>query len=152
VSDETQPSPTAQQAAEIRQGVLRLAWRMRARRAGNALSSTKLAILGHLHAAGPSTPGEISAAGDHQPQALTRALADLAHDDLLTRTRDDRDRRQALLTITAAGRDALRADMAERDAWLAGALTDLTATEREVLRLAARLMERLAAQPGGAAR
>jgi DNA-binding MarR family transcriptional regulator len=149
VSDETQPPLTAQQAAEIRQGVLRLSWRMRARRAGGALSSTKLAILVHLHATGPATPGEISAAGDHQPQALTRALADLAHDDLLTRTRDHRDGRQSLLTITAAGRAALRADMADRDAWLADALTTLTDTEREVLRLAARLMERLA---GGAAR
>ena len=136
-------------AAQIRQGVLLLSWRMRARRSPGALSSTKVAVLGHLHTGGAATPGELAAAGGHQPQALTRVLADLTTDGLITRTKDRRDGRQALLSITDAGRRAFRADMAERDAWLATAISDLTDTEREVLRLGARLMEKIA---GGAAR
>jgi hypothetical protein len=44
----------------------------------------------------------------------------------------------------APGRLALERDMAERDAWLAGALASLSATERGVLELAAELMERVA--------
>jgi hypothetical protein len=38
--------------------------------------------------------------------------------------------------------------MARRDAWLSEALASLTETEQEVLRLAARLMDRLAETPG----
>jgi DNA-binding MarR family transcriptional regulator len=53
-----------------------------------------------------------------------------------------------LLEITDAGRAALHRDMARRDAWLSGALAGLTETEQEVLRLAARLMDRLAETPG----
>jgi DNA-binding MarR family transcriptional regulator len=49
-----------------------------------------------------------------------------------------------VLTLTEDGRRALERDMAERDAWLATALGTLSETEREVLRLAGALMDRLA--------
>jgi DNA-binding MarR family transcriptional regulator len=75
---------------------------------------------------------------------LTRVLAELARDGLIIRTRGDQDHRQVVLEITTAGRQALRRDMAGRDAWLSSELADLTDTEREVLRLAGRLMDRLA--------
>ncbi|HEY1623759.1 MAG TPA: hypothetical protein VGG16_08160 [Streptosporangiaceae bacterium] len=39
-------------------------------------------------------------------------LAELAADDLVIRTRSTQDRRQVLIEITDAGRDALRRDMA----------------------------------------
>lgn len=41
-----------------------------------------------------------------------------------------------MLSLTAAGRKALEADMAGRDAWLAEALDGLTGTEAGVLVLA----------------
>jgi hypothetical protein len=44
------------------------------------------------------------------------------------------------------GRDALRRDMAGRDQWLTSALKDLSETELGVLRLAGRLLDRLAGQ------
>jgi hypothetical protein len=50
------------------------------------------------------------------------------------------------LAITAKGADALAHDMAARDAWLAGALHELTPAERGVLALAAQLMERIATE------
>jgi DNA-binding MarR family transcriptional regulator len=131
-------------AAEIRQGVTRLAQRLRAERAPGALSVNKLSVLSHLHRYGPATPGELAAADHQHPQSLTRVFAELEQEALVSRSPDPRDRRQVLLAIRPAGVRALARDMAERDAWLAGALGGLNETEREVLRLAARLMDRLA--------
>ena len=62
---------------------------------------------------------------------------------MLTRSRDERDRRQFVLEITEAGRHALAADMRSRDAWLAEAMLELTETERQLLYLAGVLMDRL---------
>jgi hypothetical protein len=41
------------------------------------------------------------------------------------------------------------ADMADRDAWLTAALSELTEAEVDLLRIAGRLMDRLAQAPGG---
>ncbi|HEY3953362.1 MAG TPA: MarR family transcriptional regulator [Streptosporangiaceae bacterium] len=131
-------------ATEIRQGVTRLSRRLRSERPSGGLSSSKLSVLSYLLRSSPATAGEAAAADHQQPQSLTRVLAELERDRLITRTRDEQDRRQSLLTITEAGRQALRRDMAQRDDWLASALTGLTETERELLRLAARLMDRIA--------
>jgi DNA-binding MarR family transcriptional regulator len=49
-----------------------------------------------------------------------------------------------VLSITPAGIDALAHDMAQRDAWLVSALAGLTDAERQVLRIAGTLMDRLA--------
>src|SRR5262249_23542029 len=54
------------------------------------------------------------------------------------------DRGQELLASARDGKAAFDRDMAGRDAWLAGALARLGETEREILRLAGGLMERVA--------
>lgn len=91
--------------------------------------------------------GALAAADHQQPQSLTRVFAELQSDGLINRTRDGHDGRQRVLELTQTGRQALALDMAQRDAWLDVALADLTETEREVLLLAARLMNRLADSP-----
>ncbi|WP_105970774.1 MarR family winged helix-turn-helix transcriptional regulator [Streptomyces geranii] len=131
-------------AAEVRQGVTRLARRLRAVRSPGTLSNNKLGVLGTLHRNGPSTPGELAETERQQPQSLTRVFAELEADGLVTRARDRRDGRQSVLSLTPAGREALRAEMAERDAWLATRMAELTETERQVLLLAGRLMDAMA--------
>ncbi|MBL1113034.1 MarR family transcriptional regulator [Streptomyces sp. 110] len=131
-------------SAGIRQGVVRLARRLGAERPADGLSLNKSSVLGHLRRNGPMSAGALAAADRQQPQSLTRVFAELQRDGLISRTRDDRDGRQRLLEITEAGREALAHDMAQRDAWLDTALTGLNETERQVLLLAARLMDRLA--------
>ena len=138
------PRSFTESAAEIRQGATRLAQRLRAERSSGALSINKLSVLSHLYRHGPTTPGELAAAEHQQPQSLTRVFAELEHDGLVSRARGTRDRRQSVIDITAAGLDALARDMAERDAWLASAIAELTETERQVLRLAGSLMDRIA--------
>ncbi|MHB9862775.1 MarR family winged helix-turn-helix transcriptional regulator [Streptomyces sp. YIM S03343] len=134
-------------AAEIRQGVLRLARRMSAERPADGLSINKSSVLAHLRRNGPMSAGALAAADHQQPQSLTRVFAELERDGLVSRTRDSHDGRQRVLELTEEGRKALAHDMAQRDAWLDGALDDLTETEEQVLLLAARLMNRLADSP-----
>ncbi|MFJ1704266.1 MarR family winged helix-turn-helix transcriptional regulator [Kitasatospora sp. NPDC088346] len=131
-------------AAEVRQGATRLARRLRAERSPEGLSLNKLSVLGHLRRHGSMSAGALAAADHQQPQSLTRVFAELERDGLVTRVRDLRDRRASVLELTVAGRDVLTRDMAERDTWLAVALAELSDTERQVLVLAARLMDRLA--------
>jgi DNA-binding MarR family transcriptional regulator len=71
-------------------------------------------------------------------------FAELERDGLIVRTPSEQDRRESVLDLTDAGREVLAADAAQRDGWLTGALSELTETEVQVLRLAASLMDRLA--------
>ncbi|WP_329122986.1 MarR family winged helix-turn-helix transcriptional regulator [Streptomyces sp. NBC_01465] len=140
--DSESPAPT------IRRGAIRLARRLRAERPADALSVGKVGVLGHLHRHGPSTPGDIAAAEHQQPQSLTRIFAELERDGLIVRSPSERDRRRVLLELTRDGLVVLVGDMAARDAWLEGAIAGLSETEREVLRLAGALMERIAESAG----
>jgi DNA-binding MarR family transcriptional regulator len=119
---------------------------------GGGLPLTTVSVLGLLTRHGAMTPGEIATRLRAAPQSLTRtfrALEDAGH---AARTADPDDRRQALLAVTDAGREALAADMRPRDEWLARVMAaELTEAERELLGVAAKLMLRLAdvdAAPG----
>jgi DNA-binding MarR family transcriptional regulator len=134
-----------QLAAAVRRGTHQLARRLRLERPGHGESLLQLSILGHLYRRGPMTPGELAAAERIQPQSLTRTLASLSRDQLIARRPDDDDRRRSRLSISQAGERALLQDIGQRDSWLALAMAqELTCTERELLRLAAQLMGRLA--------
>jgi DNA-binding MarR family transcriptional regulator len=132
-------------ASAVRRATMRLARRLRAERPRPGISLQKLSVLAHLNRSGTLSPGEVAAADHIQPQSLTRALASLEHDGLIRRTADPRDQRRARLELTAGGAAVLHADMHQRDVWLARALSEqLTPTERQLLRLASELMQRLA--------
>jgi DNA-binding MarR family transcriptional regulator len=135
----------SESVASIRRGTIRLALRLRAERSANSLPPTMLSVLGHLHRSGPLTAGQLAAADRVQPQSLTRTLAALEEQDLIIRRPGEQDRRQSLLGITQDGRRRLIEDMRQRDAWLARAMhRTLSPTERDLLKLAGPLLERLA--------
>src|ERR1700729_4442092 len=118
-------------ASAVRRATMRLARRLRAERPRPGVSLQKLSVLAHLNRSGPLSPGEVAAADRIQPQSLTRALASLERDGLIRRTADPRDHRRARLELTADGLAVLRADMHQRDAWLARTISEqLTPTER----------------------
>src|SRR6185437_16877227 len=93
-------------------------------------------------------------------QSLTRIVAQLDLAGLIRRRQDEIDRRQLLIEITAKGNDLLAEDARRQNRWLAEALLrKLTRAERDVLLIAARLLDELTAeeallspadQPGGA--
>jgi DNA-binding MarR family transcriptional regulator len=136
------PEPT--RAATIRRGVIRLSSRLRAERPPGAMAGNKVSVLGHLNRYGPSTAGAIAAAANQQPQSLSRTFNELQLAGLIIRRPGELDRREVILSLTDAGRQALIADMASRDSWLQEALDSLSEAEAEILRVAAGLMERLA--------
>ncbi len=134
-----------QAATTVRRGTTRLARRLRMERPQAEGTLLELAILAHLSRRGPMTPGALAAAERLQPQSLTRALARLERSGLVIRRPDHEDRRRSLLAVTETGRAALGRDMQQRDAWLAAAMEQqLTRVERELLRMAGELMDRLA--------
>lgn len=124
---------------------MHIARRLRLERPADGLSSNKLAILAQLHRGGPATAREVADALHQLPQSLTRLLAELAEAKLIAREPGLQDRREVILTLTTPGLLALARDMAARDAWLEAALARLPPLERDLLLLAAPVLERLAA-------
>ncbi|GAA3577620.1 MarR family transcriptional regulator [Amycolatopsis ultiminotia] len=132
-------------AREVREGVGRLNWRMRAEADAPAPGAAVLAVLSRLYRAGTHTPGELAETERMHPQSLTRILATLTERGLVTRTADPSDGRRSLIDITAGGRAVLREYSVSREQWLAAALDrTLSPTEQQLLRMAAQLLKRLA--------
>jgi DNA-binding MarR family transcriptional regulator len=62
---------------------------------------------------------------------------------LLTRSPHPTDRRQVILSLTAAGDKLFKEERRRKEAWLAQRLGELTSEERAILRQAAPILERI---------
>ena len=112
------------------------------------MSYSQLDVLGWLEREGPMTNADLAAAERVTPQTMMRATTDLVASELISRAENPVDRRQVLLKITTAGATLVREDRRRRDTFLTKAMeTTLTPTERELLRLAAGLMDKLSEVP-----
>ncbi len=138
------PATDTALASALRLAVMRLARRMRSERADTALTLTQLATLATLERHGPLTPRELAAAERVTPPSMTRIAASLEGAGLATRTDHPSDGRQVLLAASPAGVALLREDRRRRDAWLSQRLRELDPADRDVLRRAAELLDRLA--------
>jgi len=147
------PSETAIDTAnQLHRSALRLLRLMRHNRSGEGPGMVMLSVLGHLYRHGTTTPTALASYLRIQPQSLTRLLADLQQRNLITRRPDEADRRQSLLAITAAGSELLTESVRDQRSDLARAIAaELTPAEQELLRIAAGLMDRLAAASGAQA-
>ena len=130
-------------ASELRMSVMRLARRLRQQRTDSDLTISQLAALATLDRHGPLTPGELAALERVQPPSMTRLVASLQVAGMVLRTDHPTDGRQVLLAPSPAGRALLKADRSRRDAWLAQQLRGLDAADRDLLRRAAHVLERL---------
>jgi DNA-binding MarR family transcriptional regulator len=74
---------------------------------------------------------------------MTRTLAALEELGLITRTPHATDGRQHLVALTSDAKALLREDRRRRDAWLSRRLAELTQDERDLLRAAAPLLDRI---------
>jgi DNA-binding MarR family transcriptional regulator len=94
---------------------------------------------------GPITASELADGERIQPQSATRVVADLERRGLIERLPDETDRRRILLRASAAGRALITEDRRQRDEWLSVAMAaTLTPAERDILLVAAHLIDRLA--------
>jgi DNA-binding MarR family transcriptional regulator len=135
-------------ATAMRISVSRLARRLRVERLGlggpeTALSDIQLAALAALERKGPMTPGELAEHEKVQPPSMTRVIAVLEERGLVLREPHSTDRRQVILTATADGRDLVQRVRRRREAWLAQRLQELTPEERQILRQAAPILEKI---------
>lgn len=123
---------------------MRLHRRLRKERPDNGLSLTNLSALGRLDRDGPLTASALAEAERIQPQSVSRVIADLERQGLVERLPDDTDRRRVLVRATDSGRSLMADDRRTRDEWLGVAMSSLTQAERDILVVAARLIDQLA--------
>ena len=132
-------------ASELRLSVMRLRRRLaNERHPDNPLSMGAMAVLGCLFRNGDLTVGELAAHERVQPPSMTRIVNALADGGYVVRRAHETDGRQVVVVLSERGRTTLLADRARRDAWLAQRLSGLTTDERDTLRRAAPILERLA--------
>ena len=132
-------------AAELRVSVMRLRRRLaNERHPDNPLSMGAMAVLGCLFRNGDLTVGELAALERVQPPSMTRTVNCLEDGGYVVRRRHETDGRQVVVVLSDLGRETVLADRERRDAWLARRLRDLTPEERDLLRRAAPVLERLA--------
>ncbi len=146
-----QPTPTgpepeiAEAAREVRESVVRLARRLRRHPQEHGVSNLGVSVLARLQRHRALTPRALSDGEHVAPQTLTRVLASLEEQGMVTRREDPTDGRRVLLELTPSGREVLRRDAERRERWLSEAMaTELTPAELRILRVAAELLGRLA--------
>jgi DNA-binding MarR family transcriptional regulator len=135
-------------ATTLRISITRLARRLRVERLGlggteTVLSYIPLAALAALERHDSMTPGELAEHEKVQPPSMTRVIAVLEERGLVRREPHATDRRQVVLTVTADGRDLVQRVRRRREAWLAQRLQELTPDERQILRAAAPILEKI---------
>jgi len=137
-------APEVDLAGELRLGSMRLARRLRVERGSDDLTLSQLAALGSLELHGECTVGELAHIERVKPPSMTRIVGSLVEAGLMTRRPHAVDGRQVVVDLTDAARELLIENRRRRTAWLALRLAELTPDERELLRHAAPLLNRLA--------
>jgi len=134
-------------ASELRLSVMRLRRRLAVERhPDNDLSLNAMAVLGALYRHGDLSVGALAARERVQPPSMTRTVTALEEGGYVARRPDESDGRVVVVVLTDLGRTTLLADRNRRDAWLATRLRELTPDERDVLRRAAPILERIASE------
>jgi len=123
---------------------MRLSRRLRAERSTDGLTVSQLSVLGVLEREGPLSPTQLAGLERVQPPSMTRIVAVLEELELVRREPHLTDGRQSVIALTDSGRSLLAEDRKRRQAWLACRLKELSSDEREALRVAVPILERLA--------
>ena len=133
-------------ASALRVSVARLNRRLRTERDPDSdqLSPGQFAVLGLLDRIGETAVGELAAHERVQPPSMTRTVSCLEEGGYVTRRPHETDRRQVVVALSEQGRAAVEAERRRRDHWLAVRLRELTPEERQVLRQAAPVLDKLA--------
>jgi DNA-binding MarR family transcriptional regulator len=146
---ERSAATAASLAGALRDAIMRLNRRLRQARPVGDLTMSQISALTTLGLAGVLSPRELAEQERVRPPTMTRIVAKLEDRGLVRRTPHPTDGRQVVLAATEAGRAAVVEHRRAGDAWLARALGDLPEEDRETLRRAADLLDRIARQAPG---
>jgi DNA-binding MarR family transcriptional regulator len=147
-SDDSPAAPDVNLLADrLHSAAIHLLRRLRTVDTASGLTAPRLSALSVIVFGGPLTLGALAAAEQVRPPTMTRLVAALERDGLVTREPDPTDGRQVLLRATSAGRRLLEEGRSRRTASLARRLSKLAPDELDGLWQAATQLERLARQP-----
>ncbi len=133
-------------ASALRSSTLRLSRQIRRQRVDGAdLTANQLGVLGALGKHDAMTIGELAAHEQVKPPSMTRIVSNMEEAGLVVRRPHDTDKRQIVVELTESAHALLHANRRRRDEWLQTKLKKLTPEERDILRKAAPVLERLAA-------
>lgn len=142
----TSPKSPSDAAAQLHQSMLGLLRVLKTGPAAGGISTAGIGVLGCLYRRGQATATDLAAYLRVQPQTLTRLIAALEKQKWITRRPDPGDGRRNLLEITDHGAGVLIENIRSRQELLARAIAGrLTPAEQDLLRIAAVLMDKLAA-------
>ncbi|HEX4140485.1 MAG TPA: MarR family transcriptional regulator [Candidatus Methylacidiphilales bacterium] len=113
----------------------------------DAPSQSEHQVMVWLDEKGAMTPRALADAQNVRPQTVQQTLDALERRKFITRADHPTDRRQILISISAAGRKELDKARAARQAWLAGELGKLTARELKTVTDALAIIERFLNKP-----
>jgi DNA-binding MarR family transcriptional regulator len=135
-------------ATRLRVAIGRLSRRLRVTAAASeaGLTPTRISVLLSVDRHGPMRISELAELESLNPTMLSRAISQLVEDGTLERVSDDRDRRAAWVTVTAAGHRLAERVRRERTDALNGALRGLDGDDRRLLERALPALEGLAMQ------
>ncbi|MCU1425862.1 MAG: MarR family transcriptional regulator [Microbacteriaceae bacterium] len=131
---------------ELRVTLLRLARRVRAERADDAMSDARLSVLFALFNEGAQTLGSLSEHERVTPPSMNRTINSLVESGIVTRVSDASDGRKVTIDLSPEGRRLVKETRRKRDAWFASRLASLNPDERAALDAAAPILRRLADQ------
>ena len=130
-------------AGELRVVVGRLRRRLREIADVGDLSPSQVSVLSRLEKDGGASASELAAKERVRPQSMAATLAVLDEQGLIRRDADPQDGRRQLVSLTDTGRQVLLANRRRRSEWLARRITELDPDDREVLRRAVGILERI---------
>ena len=138
----TAAPPIGTLSSSLRLAVVRLNRRLRSQHADTSVTLSHIAAMNTLARFGPMTPGELAAHEKVQPPSMTRVLAALEDRELVVRAAHPSDGRQVIVALTDAG-TTLVEEVRAREAWLSQRLKELSTEDRETLRAAIEVINKL---------
>jgi len=133
---------TAEIAAQLRLSTTRLT-RVLRQQSDTGLTLSQLSTLATIGRRGPLTLGALATQERLAPPSVTRIVAKLEADGLITRTTDPDDRRSSLVAVTRTGTALLTRSRRQRDAWLAARVDELDDVDRARLADSLGVLQRL---------
>jgi len=145
-SPRARPSPPAPPAVadRVHSAAIHLLRRLRKQDEAIGLTAARMSALSVVVFAGPVTIGQLADAEQVSGPTITRLLAGMERDGLLTRTRDTGDRRVVWIKASPKGTRLLQEGRRRRIAALADDLASLDPADLALLAKAAELIERIA--------
>lgn len=129
---------------EFGQSIGRLYRRIRSAAALHELSLTEGAVLVRLDKDGPATTADLARAEGVKPQSMGTTIAALEERGLVARKAHATDGRQVNIALTAKGLEVREGAQDAKRTWLAEAIAQLDAEEKDLLFRAGKIIRRLA--------